>query len=118
MADDLYAYYDEHEGVRAEAWDWSRISGPSVALDLVGIPLSLVGLGPLKPTTQAGARILFWAGITDSAVSVATANHPMKGLIAFGSAIPVAGAFFNLNLLIWDLSEGTYYVPWTPPIGR
>jgi hypothetical protein len=118
VADDLYKYYDEHTVVETEAWDWSRISWPSVTLDIVGIPLSLVGVGSFKPTTRAGARMLFWAGITDSAVSIATANHPIKGLIAFGSAIPVAGAFFNFNLLIWDLSEGTYYIPWTPPIDR
>jgi hypothetical protein len=87
-------------------------------LDIVGIPLSLVGLGPLKPSTQAGARILFWTSITDSTVSVATADNPMERLIALGSAVPVVGALFNSNLLIWDLAEGSYEVPYIPPINR
>jgi hypothetical protein len=118
-AEDLRVYYDEGGYVRGpEAWDSSRVSWPGVVLDAVGIPLSLVGLGAFKPTTQGGARILFWTGIVDSGVSVATANHPLKGLFGLGGAVPVAGAFFNFTLLMWDLSEGIYNLPYTPPISR
>jgi RHS repeat-associated protein len=127
MADDLYAYYDEHESVRGpDAWDWSRVSEESVALDIVGIPLSLIGAkGPLKLATTFGQKygynILFLAGLVDSTTSLGSAveeNNPMMGLISLGSYFPIVGAFFDVNLLIWDLDKAHYYEPYTPPIDR
>jgi RHS repeat-associated protein len=118
-ANRLFSYYDEHdESMRTEMWDSSRISKASVTLDIVGIPLALVGVGGVNPTTKTGSTILFLAGILDSSVSLGTANHPMKQLISAGSYIPFVGAIFDVNLLVWDLNDGTYYVPYTPPIHR
>jgi hypothetical protein len=117
-ATDLFEYYDLHQDKTTETWDSSRISGVSVTLDIVGIPLSFVGVGRLKPTSKVGSTILFWAGITDSSVSLATADHPMKQLITAGSYVPIVGALFNVNLLVWDLSEGISHVPYVPPIPR
>jgi RHS repeat-associated protein len=115
----LFMYYDEHQFVRGpEVWDSSKVSWPSVTLDIVGIPLSLVGVGRLNPSTPLGSNLLRWAGFADSTASLATIDNPMEGIMALGSYVPIAGAFFDVYILISDLSDGRYYLPYNPPIPR
>gem|GEM_PF-3616130 len=116
----LFEYYDEHQlDIKGpEIWNSARVSWASVTLDIAGIPLSLVGIGRLKPSSQAGARILGMTGILDTSVSLATANNPMYQLIALGSGVPVAGAIFSVNLLVWDIASGIENTPYVPPIVR
>jgi len=114
-AEDLYNYYDLHqEGLRGEEfWDSSKVNWASVTLDIVSIPLAFTGRG-IIPNDKALGR----AGFISSTTSLATAKNPMYALIAVGSYIPVAGAFFDVNLLVWDLSDGITDTTYTPPISR
>jgi hypothetical protein len=116
----LYKRYDLHQEnlVGGQSWSSDKVNWPSVTLDIAGIPLSLVGVGRLTPTSPWGARLLKWAGFVDSTTSLASSNNPMYRLIVLGSYVPVAGAFFSANLLVWDLDAGTYNIPYTPPISR
>jgi hypothetical protein len=125
-ADKLFSFYDEHESVTIIEAVPDSVNWDSVALDAVGIPISLVGAkGPIKLTTPFGKKygynLLFLAGVSSSSVDLADSvskGNPVRAVLDIGTYVPVAGAFFSFTLLIGDLQGEMREVPWVPPIDQ
>ncbi len=119
VANDLSSYYDYHNHSRLE---WASAKSGYILLDIIGIPLGMVGYG----IPVASGTPYFWIGVASGGISftgstynddLTPKNDRVGQALSVLGVIPIVGSFSSAFSLGRDLG-GAEMREYIPPIPR